>query len=59
MLCEKNMTIAKARSALSIPHNTKQATLVKTKSNTRKTNKHFTNYGMMNHNVETCRKKKE
>ncbi len=32
---------------------------MKTHNNTRKTDKHCTNYGMMNHNVETCRKKKE
>ncbi len=59
MLCEKNMTTRKARSALSIPQSTKNATLMKTRSNTRKTNKHCTNCGMMNHNVGTCIKKKE
>jgi hypothetical protein len=30
MLCEKNMTIVEAKSALLIPHNTKQAVLAKT-----------------------------
>jgi hypothetical protein len=32
---------------------------MKTKNNTRKIDKHYTNYGMRNHNVKTCRKKKE
>jgi len=59
MLCEKDMTITKIRSALSIPHDTKEATSVKTQNNIKKTNKHCTNYGMTNHNVETCKKKKE
>jgi hypothetical protein len=59
MLCEEGMTILEARSTLSIPHNTKHATPPKTQSNTGKTNKYYTNYGMTNHNVETCRKKKE
>jgi hypothetical protein len=59
MLCEKGMTIAKKRNALLVPQNTKHAALVKTHSNTWKTNKHCTNCGMMNHNVETCKKKKE
>jgi hypothetical protein len=59
MLCEESMTIVKTRSALSIPQNTKQTTLAKTQNNTRKIDKHYTNYGMTNHNVETCKKKKE
>jgi hypothetical protein len=59
MLCEESMTIVEARNALSIPQNTKQTTLAKTQSNTRKSDKHYTNYGMTNHNVETCKKKKE
>jgi hypothetical protein len=54
MLCEEGMTIVETRSALSIPHGTKQITPTKTQSNTRKTDKHCTNYGMINHNVETC-----
>jgi hypothetical protein len=58
MLCEEGMTTTK-RSALSIPRNTKQATPTKTQSNTRNTDKHCTNYGMTNHNVETCKKKKK
>ncbi len=33
--------------------------LAKTQNNTGKTNKHCTNCGMTNHNVETCRKKKK
>ncbi len=57
MLCEKGMTILETRSAFLVPQNTKQAALVKIHSTTGKTNKHCTNYGMMNHNVETCRKK--
>ncbi len=59
MLCEEGMTTAEARSALLVPQSTKHATLAKTQSNTKKTNKHCTNCGMTNHNVETCRKNKE
>ncbi len=43
MLWEKNMTIAKARSAFSIPQSTKQIAPMKTQSNIGKTNKHCTN----------------
>jgi hypothetical protein len=53
MLFEEGMIIVEARNALLIPPNIKQAILVKTQSNARKTNKHCTNYGMTNHNVET------
>jgi hypothetical protein len=59
MLCEEGMIIVEARSALSIPQSTKQTTLMKTQSNIGKTNKYCTNCGMMNHNVETCKKKKK
>jgi hypothetical protein len=59
MLCEEGMITIEARIVLSIPQNIKQAILTKTQNNTRKTNKHCTNCGMTNHNVETCRKKKE
>ncbi len=59
MLCQEGMTTIKARSALSIPQNTKQATPTKTQSNTRKIDKYCTNYGMTNHNVETCKKKEQ
>ncbi len=59
MFCEESMTIAKAKSALSVPSNTKQATPMKTQSNTGKIDKHCTNCEMMNHNVETCKKNKE
>jgi len=59
MLCEVGMTTAKARSALSIPQNTTHVTPLETQSNIRKINKFCTNCGMTNHNVETCRKKKE
>jgi hypothetical protein len=58
MLCEKNMTTIEARSALSVPQSTKHVALAKTHSNIRKIEKHCTNYGMKNHSVETCRKKK-
>jgi len=58
MLCEEGMNIVEARNALSIPHNIKQTILAKTQSNIGKTNKHCTNCGMTNHNVETCKKKK-
>ncbi len=59
MLCEEGMTTTKARNALSIPHNIKQATPPKTQSNIRKINKFYTNCGMINHYVETCRKKEQ
>jgi hypothetical protein len=59
MLCEEGMTIVEARSALSIPQNIKHAVLAKTQNNTWKISKHCTNYGMTNHNVETCKKKKK
>jgi len=59
MLCEKRMIIVEARNALLIPQSTVHVAPPKTQSNTRKTNKLCTNYGMTNHNVETCRKKKE
>jgi hypothetical protein len=59
MLCEENMIIAEVRNALLVSQNTKQATPMKTHSNIRKIDKHYTKCGMTNHNVETCRKKKE
>jgi hypothetical protein len=59
MLCEEGMTIAKTRSALLVPQSIKQAIPTKTQSNTGKNDKHYTNCGMTNHNVGTCRKKKE
>jgi hypothetical protein len=59
MLCEEGITITKARSVLSIPKNTKQTIVPETQGNERKTNKYCTNYGMINHNVETCKMKKE
>jgi len=59
MLCEEGMTISKTRSALSLPHNIKHATIAKAQSNTRKTDKYCTNCGMTNHNVETWRKKEQ
>jgi hypothetical protein len=59
MLCEEIMIIIKTRSTLSIPQNTKQAAPPKAHNNIGKTNKYCTNHGMINYNVETCRKKKE
>jgi hypothetical protein len=53
MLCEEGMTTTKARSALSISYNIKHVAPTKTQSNTRKIDKHYTNYGMTKHNVET------
>jgi hypothetical protein len=53
------MTTIEARIALSIPQNTKQVIPTKTQSNTGKTDKHYTNCGMTNHIMETCKKKKE
>jgi hypothetical protein len=43
MLCEEGMTTVEARNALLVPRNTKHATLAKTQSNTKKTDKHFEN----------------
>jgi hypothetical protein len=51
MLCEESMIITEARSALLVP--------TKTQSNTWNIDKQYTNCGMTNHNVETCKKKKE
>jgi hypothetical protein len=59
MLPKEGMITIKTRSAFSIPHNTKHVTPPKTQNNIRKSNKYCTNYGMTNHNVETCKKKKE
>ncbi len=59
MLCEKGMIIVEARSALLVPQNTKQVAPTKTNSNIGENEKYCTNYGMMNHNVETCKKKKK
>jgi len=59
MLCEEGMTILKARNAFSVPQNTKQVVPTKTQGNIGKIDKYCTNYGMTNHNVETCKKKKE
>jgi hypothetical protein len=59
MLWEEGLITTKARSAFSIPQSMKQVTPMKTKSNIRKIDKHYTNCGVTNHNVETCEKKKE
>jgi hypothetical protein len=53
MLHEEGMTIAKVMNALLVLESIKWVVLAKTQSNTRKTNKHYTNCGMTNHNVET------
>jgi hypothetical protein len=57
MLCKKGMTTTKARNTLLVPHSIKQAVPAKTQSNIGKIDKHCTNCGMKNHNVETCKKK--
>jgi len=59
MLCEESMTTLEIRSELSIPQNTKDTTLMKTQSITRKTNEYCINCGITKHNVDTCKKKKE
>jgi hypothetical protein len=59
MLCEKCMTIAEARSAFLIPRSIKQIAPLRTHSNIRNTDKYYTNCGMTNHNVKTCRKNNE
>jgi hypothetical protein len=59
LLCEKGMTTIEARNALLIPQSIKHVVPTKKYIYIRKTNKHCTNYGMTNHNVETCKKKKE
>jgi len=59
MLGEKCMIITKARNVLLVSQSIKHAIITKTQSNIGKTNKYYTNYGMKNHNVETCRKKKK
>ncbi len=59
MLCEEGIIIAKAKSALLIPLSTKHIALVKTQNNMGKIDKHCTNCGTMNHNVETCKKKEQ
>jgi hypothetical protein len=38
---------------------TLQVVPTKTQGNTTKNDKHYTNCGMTNHNVKTCKKKKE
>jgi hypothetical protein len=58
MLSEEGMTIIEAKSALLIPQSIKHALPAKTQSNIGKIDKHCTNCGMTNHNVESCRKKK-
>jgi hypothetical protein len=59
MLSEKGMTIIEMRNPLSIPQGTKQVTPPKTQSNIGKINKFYTNCGMNNHYMETCRKKEQ
>jgi len=59
MLCEEGITTIETKSTLSIPQNIKHARPPKTQNNIGKTSKYCTNCEMNNHNVETCRKKKE
>jgi alpha-acetolactate decarboxylase len=59
MFCEEGMTIAKAKNALLVLQSMKHATPTKIQNNKGKIDKHCTNCGMTNHNVETCKKKKE
>ncbi len=59
MWCEEGMTIVETKNSLSVPQNINQVVPAKTQSNIRTTNKHCTNCGMTNHNVETCKKKKK
>ncbi len=59
MLCEEKMITIETKSSLLVPHSTKQVTPPKTHSNIGKIDKYYTNCGMNNHNVETCRNKKE
>jgi hypothetical protein len=59
MFCEEAMTIAKAKNALLVLQSTKHATPMKIQNNKGKIDRHCTNYGMTNHDVETCKKKKE
>jgi hypothetical protein len=59
MLCEESMTTIEARNALLVLQSTKQVAPTKTQNNIGKIDKCCTNYGMTNHNVETCKKKKE
>jgi hypothetical protein len=59
MLCEEGMTTIEARSALLVPQNTKQIIPPKTQNDIGKTDKYYKNCGMINHNVETCKKKEQ
>jgi len=59
MLCEESTITTEARSALLVLQSIKQAVPAKTQSNIGNTDKHCTNCGMRNHNVETCRNNKE
>jgi hypothetical protein len=59
MLCEKGMTNIEVRNALLVSHSTKHVAPTQTNCILRKIDKYCTNCGMTNHNVETCRKKKE
>jgi hypothetical protein len=56
LLCEEKMTRTEAQSALSAPQMSKSIT---TQTKPRKISKHCTNCGRNNHNVETCKVKKE
>jgi hypothetical protein len=59
MLCEEVMTTIEVRNALLVPQSIKHAIPAKTQSTTWKIDKHCTNCGMTNHNVESCKRKKK
>ncbi len=53
-LCEEGLITTEESNALLMPQSTKQTSLPKTQGNIGTINKFCTNYGMTNHNVETC-----
>ncbi len=59
MLCEEVMTTIEVRNALLVPQSIKYAIPAKAQSTTWKIDKHCTNCGMTNHNVESCKRKKK
>ncbi len=59
MLCEEVMTTIEVRNALLVPQSIKYVIPAKAQSTTWKIDKHCTNCGMTNHNVESCKRKKK
>jgi len=53
------MITIETKNTFLIPCIIKHVAPQKTQSNIRKIDKYYTNYGMIDHNVETCRKKKK